>query len=36
MVFSVSGMNAWFEHPPHLTRGFSHTPRTHSLLHAGE
>jgi hypothetical protein len=32
----LSGKNAWFGQSLHFTLGFSQTPRTHSLLQAGE
>ena len=28
--------NAWWAQAEHLTLGFSHMPRRHSLAHAGE
>ena len=35
MTSSVTGRNRRCWHSVHLTRGFSQTPRTHSLAHAG-
>ena len=35
MIWSLTGIKAWFGHSPHLTRGVSQTPRTHSFLQAG-
>jgi hypothetical protein len=35
MTLSSTGRKAWFGHSPHFTRGFSHTPRTHSFPQAG-
>ena len=32
----MTGKNHRAEQTPHFTRGFSQTPRTHSLAHAGE
>ena len=35
MTSSVTGRNRRLGHSAHLMRGFSHTPRTHSLAQAG-
>src|SRR5437773_1214280 len=35
MIFCDTETKAWFGHTPHLTRGFSHTPCTHSFEQAG-
>src|SRR6266542_6191645 len=32
---SVTGRKAWLGHSPHLTRGFSQMPRTHSFAQTG-